>query len=329
MSWLVAGLLVLRKLPFSLAVPHYKSDDVCGTNSLEGGGLSSLSLSSSLSAVLPSAAGNCTCTRGYSGPECSTPPPPRPPAPSDDVPLYSPDQAIVLSSCGALNRDGPTLEACLRTYRDAAWAGHYGFGAPAGGSLPVWQRVALPASGRYTIEAAGASGTAGRRPDVCLGAVVQLTLALERGTELFVMVGQSGSTVQQPVLFGGAGGTFVLLSDNTPLVVAGGGGGNLADFSNHSGDTTACSASLSSSDGRPASDGSLGGTRAGQGSALQSGGGLLGRGGGSGMMIEAVGAMFGGRGGHDVRQGGWGLWRRRLLRRRRRLLGRSRSCGCE
>ena len=310
MSWLVAGLLVLLcRLPFSLAVPLYVSD-VCGPNSLEGGGLASLSLPSSLSAVLPtSSAGNCTCTRGYSGPECGTPPPPRPPVvPSDNEPLYSPDQPILLTSCGALARNGPTLEACLRTYRDAAWAGHYGFGAPAGGSLPVWQRVALPATGRYSIEAAGASGTAGRRPDVCLGAVVQLTLALERGTELFVMVGQPGSTLAPEIVqFHGAGGTFVLLADNTPLVVAGGGGG-FRELLNHSTDTAACSASLSSSDGRPGSDGSLGGTRAGQGSALRAGGGLLGSGGGSGANIEAVGAMFGGRGGttHGWGDGGFG-----------------------
>jgi hypothetical protein len=180
----------------------------------------------------PPAPPTCTCIRGYSGPECRTPPQAPPPAPPAQPPLFDATE-IQLTSCGKQNHLPPTLEQCRRAYSNASWASplFYSFSQPVNTSPPVWQRVTLPQSGRYLISATGAAGSGGapQISDTCLGAAVSLTRVLERGTALYVMVGQTAC--ESPLFCGGGGGTFILLADGTPLLVAGGGGGHCAFFS--------------------------------------------------------------------------------------------------
>ena len=91
-------------------------------------------------------------------------------------------------------------------------------------------------TGTYVIEASGGSGgngSDGRQSNPLpwtlggLGAKMIGSFQLSKGTELKILVGQEGSTsLNFPDRPGsGGGGTFVTLSDNTPLIIAGGGGG--------------------------------------------------------------------------------------------------------
>lgn len=81
------------------------------------------------------------------------------------------------------------------------------------------QQWTTPTTGLYDVEVCGASGgdyaTKGGK-----GAKVHGSVRLQQGTQLTLLIGQSGEGG------GGGGGTFVVFSSNlTPLVVAGGGGG--------------------------------------------------------------------------------------------------------
>ena len=97
------------------------------------------------------------------------------------------------------------------------------------------QEWAVPYSGKYLIEAFGASGANGTctRPDCSgwrrggLGAKIAGTFKLRHGQKLKILVGQQGQINFdfQESPGGGGGGTFVTLLDNSPLIVAGGGGG--------------------------------------------------------------------------------------------------------
>ena len=90
-------------------------------------------------------------------------------------------------------------------------------------------------TGRYIIEASGASGANGT--DLIqsewriggLGAKMEGTFALAKGAKLKILIGQEGHRTadfgDMPVGGGGGGGTFVTLLDDTPLIIAGGGGG--------------------------------------------------------------------------------------------------------
>ena len=96
--------------------------------------------------------------------------------------------------------------------------------------IQIWS---VPVTGRYIIEAFGASGangTASYQPEWRiggLGAKMEGTFTLAKGTKLKILVGQEGHRFadfgDRPG--GGGGGTFVTLLDDTPLIIAGGGGG--------------------------------------------------------------------------------------------------------
>ena len=88
-------------------------------------------------------------------------------------------------------------------------------------------------TGRYIIEVYGASGANGTDSNQSewriggLGAKMEGTFALAKGTKLKILIGQEGhrSTDFGDKPGGGGGGTFVTLLDDTPLIIAGGGGG--------------------------------------------------------------------------------------------------------
>ena len=99
------------------------------------------------------------------------------------------------------------------------------------------QMWTVPNTGRYIIEAFGASGGNGtcNTCNTCprwrlggLGAKISGSFTLKRGQMLKILVGQKGkinSDFPPNSTGGGGGGTFVTLMDNSPLIVAGGGGG--------------------------------------------------------------------------------------------------------
>ena len=96
--------------------------------------------------------------------------------------------------------------------------------------IQIWS---VPVTGRYIIEAFGASGANGTDFNQSewriggLGAKMEGTFALLKGTKLKILIGQEGhrSADFGDKPGGGGGGTFVTLLDDTPLIIAGGGGG--------------------------------------------------------------------------------------------------------
>lgn len=91
--------------------------------------------------------------------------------------------------------------------------------------IQMWK---IPATGMYTIEAAGAAGgndkftSSSKRGK---GARVKGNFHLKRGDVLKILVGQEGGVNSVSGGAGGGGGSFVVNDDNTALLIAGGGGG--------------------------------------------------------------------------------------------------------
>ena len=86
----------------------------------------------------------------------------------------------------------------------------------------------VPATGSYTIVAAGAVGgspnSGGQR--IGYGIVITSTVSLTQATVLYIAVGQRGLNDTGAVSAGGGGGTFIATGQGTgPILVAGGGGG--------------------------------------------------------------------------------------------------------
>lgn len=132
------------------------------------------------------------------------------------------------TNAGAEGKEGPTLIDCVDEYTadGAAWAATY-----LDMSTPGIQEWTVPASGSYTITAAGAKG--GFHPwsgnDGGFGAQMTGTFDLEEGDILYILVGQQGGDALNfdNAAPGGGGGTFVWdpTDDAEPLIAAGGGGG--------------------------------------------------------------------------------------------------------
>lgn len=149
--------------------------------------------------------------------------------PSVVAPPGSTIPQLNFSSCGQVGRAGPTLDQCQTAYAaqsslltSLAMPGYQGY-----------QEWTVPATGSYTITAAGAGG--GTTPQSIAvggrGAILSGTFNLTAGTVLQVVVGQAGIDAQPLAANsitdgGGGGGTFVVKkATNTPLIIAGGGGG--------------------------------------------------------------------------------------------------------
>ena len=96
--------------------------------------------------------------------------------------------------------------------------------------IQIWS---VPVTGRYIIEAFGASGANDTYSNQSewriggLGAKMEGTFTFAKGAKFKILIGQEGhrSADFSDRPGGGGGGTFVTLLDDTPLIIAGGGGG--------------------------------------------------------------------------------------------------------
>jgi hypothetical protein len=131
--------------------------------------------------------------------------------------------AHTFTTCGSVERIGPTLGAC-RTAYTTDWDATDAFGMDTAG-IQLWT---VPRTGLYRIVARGAAGgRSGPTLPQANGAEVRATIQLTAGDVLQLLVGQRGgsNTVNNGNESGGGGGTFVVTAADEPLVVAGGAGG--------------------------------------------------------------------------------------------------------
>ena len=151
---------------------------------------------------------------------------------------------LVLDTCGAVGREGPTREVCIDKYgvlpQYAQWFPDSANGAFVNGI----QTITIPSTGTYRITAFGARGGYGwegvyhyfDRYKGGKGAKATGVFRFEAGQKISVVVGQSGrhypSGSDSSPGGAGGGGTFVFIPDDTePLLVAGGGGGGSYAYS--------------------------------------------------------------------------------------------------
>ena len=92
------------------------------------------------------------------------------------------------------------------------------------------QEWIVPFTGRFQVEACGASGGEGLAQSTVVnggrGAKINGTVMLEKGVKLVILVGQKGLSLNGNTPGSGGGGSFVVYSPQMrPLLVAGGGGG--------------------------------------------------------------------------------------------------------
>ena len=119
------------------------------------------------------------------------------------------------TTLGASGKDGPNNNA-----------GYIGTGLQNVQVKDGKQEWTVPFTGRFSVEACGASGGNGFNKDGGKGAKVSGDLTLNKGQKLIVLVGQKGYSQDVHHPGSGGGGTFVFLSSQgKPLLVAGGGGG--------------------------------------------------------------------------------------------------------
>ena len=137
------------------------------------------------------------------------------------------------SSCGIKGIEGPTQEQADTFYYNTNV--HVTI-------IEGIQRWTVPRTGHYIITAAGASGL-----DACasskggLGAVVTTTKRLKEGQNIFILIGQQGTTPNNDWGGTGGGGTFIAIDDetssdllvpankNVKLIIAAAGGGGSGD----------------------------------------------------------------------------------------------------
>ena len=199
-------------------------------------------------------------------------------------------------------RFGPTLaqaQAGTTATSSTAWITNTTYFNVTNTGIMLWT---VPATGSYTIEVWGAQGGGGSYTGG-YGARMKGTFALTLGTQLKILVGQTGGTAA--TYGGGGGGTFVTKSDNTPLIVAGGGNTASAWSSTLSHAPTTTSGIASSSGGAGGTNGSGGAG----GNNMPGGAGLLGDGGASTCSgaVSPLAFVNGGTGGATCNSiGGFG-----------------------
>lgn len=198
--------------------------------------------------------------------------------------INCPPFSMTFTNCGAVGRSGPNQTQANNTYGP-------GVVTITGSGIQQW---VVPATGNYSIEAAGAKGYGvyGGR-----GAIISGEINLTAGTVLQILVGQNGPMYNQASYdhqYSGGGGTFVTDNSNTPYIVAGGGGGN------HS-----TSAFSSTCDGQMGPNGGAGTNGSGLGA-----GGTNGSGGGTSGSADGGGGFTGNgsgtAGGFSFTNGGLG-----------------------
>ena len=190
---------------------------------------------------------------------------------------------FTFATAGTNAYTGPSLSTLLSYYNTTQnpWLTNTAyFNEPGTTGIQYWT---APATGTYTITAAGAPGARGGTPTTTSyiagrGAIVQATVTLTAGTVYKILVGQPGSAYYDG---GGGGGTFMTDSSNNPIIVAGGGGGTYYNYG---------IGSQSQVDGQTTNNGSVGyngGTGGSGGGGGGSGNGLSG--GGGGLLTDSTG----------------------------------------
>ncbi|MFZ9700248.1 MAG: PKD domain-containing protein, partial [Flavobacteriales bacterium] len=125
------------------------------------------------------------------------------------------------SNCGQTGRTGPSQAQCNASYGSGV--------VTVSNGVQLWT---VPATGNYTIQAAGAEG--GDKGDYLnqsgKGTIVSGSVSLTAGTVLAIVVGQRGGqslSANSSGGGGGGGGSFVYNSQSNVLYVAAGGGGGI------------------------------------------------------------------------------------------------------
>ncbi|GAB5387712.1 MAG: hypothetical protein Alpg2KO_06800 [Alphaproteobacteria bacterium] len=134
------------------------------------------------------------------------------------------------TSCGQTARSGPSEANCESSYSSTSWASDDAIFNVVSGV----QTFVIPATGTYSIEAAGAEGGEPNNPNsgrtAGAGRIIEADFDLTVGTTVSIVVGQRGALNSSGNWAngggGGGGGSFVFIGGDTqPLVAAGGGGG--------------------------------------------------------------------------------------------------------
>lgn len=123
---------------------------------------------------------------------------------------------LTFTNAGATGRFGPTQAQC-----DAA----YGAGVVVV-NTQGFQEWIVPKTGKYNIQALGASGGNAANFIGGNGASISGEVDLTAGDIIKIVVGQQGQATTDNQGAGGGGGSFVTTLINNPIIVAGGGGGN-------------------------------------------------------------------------------------------------------
>ncbi len=160
------------------------------------------------------------------------------------------------TNAGVSGRTGPTIDQVKTAYSGVTWAQNsdYLYMTAAVG-IQQWK---VPATGTYTITAAGAQGgssygTGGK------GARMTGTFSFTQSDIISILVGQQGGVNSSGCNAGGGGGSFVWkLSDSTLLIAAGGGGGNGDDGTTNNNGTGTAGTSTAGANGYGATAGGSG-----------------------------------------------------------------------
>jgi tripartite motif-containing protein 56 len=213
---------------------------------------------------------------------------------SEPIELY-PFTTFTFTNGTATGALGPSSFDSVSSYTSQSWYSTY---FSVSGGIQYWT---APVSGNYTIRAAGASSGLFSNT-YYRGIIIQSTIALIKGQQYKILVGQSGTgylTGGIYYAFGGGGGTFMTTSSNTPIIVAGGGGGP----------TQASNLGSSNSDASSGTSGNSGSASGGTGGNGGSAGVYGGGGGGfySDGQAATTGDYYGGKGRAFVNGGAGGV----------------------
>ena len=203
---------------------------------------------------------------------------------------FKAQQSYTFTSCGASGASGPTQTQANSTYST---------GNSLNGSVTIVgsgiQQFTVPTTGLYKIETRGASGypygQGGR------GAIIYGEFNFTAGNVLKIVVGQAGQVnpASGTLQFGGGGGSFVALLNNTPLNVAGGGGGSHATTYTPSTADGTVSTTGNTASGSTAGTGGTGGSGGAASSSANGGAGFYGDGGGTtGVALSFTNGAVGG-----------------------------------
>lgn len=123
---------------------------------------------------------------------------------------------------------GPTYAQVKSAYSTTSWTQNPSY---LNVVTPGYQLWTVPATGSYTIQAAGAAGGNYASYSKGAGNVISTTATLTQGDQINICVGQAGSTGSGSIAGGGGGGSFVVWAANsTPIIIAGGGGGTSTGY---------------------------------------------------------------------------------------------------